>query len=152
MDKEDLRMIFFLLLSHHMPQRLHRTIRVGFRGKNIYLCSRCTGIYPAILSVFVASFFGFNFPAWSILPLLALLPLPSAVDWVTQSCKKRESKNIIRVVTGFLLGISEGLVILLLVKSLFTLFLQALAIVGAYILSILVIALKTKFHKTYFDY
>ena len=152
MDREDLRMIFFLLLSHHMPEKLHRTIRVGFRGRNVYFCARCTGIYSGILSVFVVSFFRFIFPTWLILPLIALLPLPSAVDWVSQSCKKRESRNTIRIVTGFLLGIGEGLVILLLLKGLFILFLQALVIVGAYILSILLIALKTKFYETYFDY
>ena len=152
MDRKDLRMIFFLLLSHHMPERLHRTIRVGFRGKCIHFCARCTGIYPGILSVFVFSFFGFSFPAWSILPLLIVLPFPTAADWVTQSCKKRESRNLVRVVTGFLLGIGYGLILLLLVKGLFILFLESLVIVGAYILVIIIIALKTKFHESYFDF
>ncbi len=151
MNREDWRMLFFLLLSHHMPEKLHRTIRVGFRGRNIYLCARCTGIYSGILSVFVAGFLGFNFPAWLILPLISILPLPPAVDWVTQSCKLRESMNTIRISTGFLLGISEGLVIWLLFKGLFLLFLQALAIAGVYILSFCLIAWKTKFYETYFD-
>lgn len=151
MNKEDWRMVFFLLLSHHMPEKLHRTIRVGFRGRNLYFCARCTGIYSGIVSVFVAWFLGFNFPAWLILPLIALLPIPSAVDWVTQSCKIRESVNAIRIGTGFLLGISEGLIVLVLVSGLFYLFLQALAIVGVYVIAIFVVAWKTKFHESYFE-
>jgi len=151
MKKEDWYMLLFLLLSHHMPEKLHRTIHVSFRGKNVYLCARCTGIYSGILSVFVTWFLGFDFPAWLYLPLLPILPLPSAVDWVMQSCKLRESRNIIRICTGFLLGISEGLVLLMLIKGLFYLFLQGLAIVGVYVLSICLIAWKTKFFDSYFD-
>ena len=152
MNTEDWRMVRFLLLSHHMPEKLHRTIRVGFHGRNVYFCARCTGIYSGILSVFVAWFLGFDFPAWLYLSLVPILPLPSAVDWVTQSCKLRESRNIIRICTGFLLGISEGLVLLMLVRGLFYLFLQGLAIGGVYVLSVCLIAWKTKFFDSYFDY
>ena len=144
-------MLLFLILSHHRPEKLHRSIHISFRNRNIYLCARCTGLYSGILSVFVAWFLGFDFPVWLYLPLLSILPLPSAVDWVTQSCKLRESRNTIRVCTGFLLGISEGLVLLMLVRGLFYLFLQGLAIVGVYVLSICLIAWKTKFLESYFD-
>jgi len=151
MDKEDWHLLLFLLLSHHRPEKLHRTIHVSFRGRNLYLCARCTGIYSGILSLFVAWFLGFDFPAWLYLPLFSILPLPSTVDWLTQSCKLRESRNPIRVSTGYLLGISGGLFLLMLVKGMFYLFLQALAIFGAYIFSIYVIAWKTKFLDSYFD-
>jgi len=151
MDEEDRRLLLFLLLSHHRPEKLHRTIRVNFRGRNVYLCARCTGIYSGILSVFVAWFLGFDFPTWLYLPLFSLLPVPSTVDWITQSCKLRESKNPIRISTGYILGISCGIFFLMLVKGLFYLFLCALAILGAYIFSIYVIAWKTKFLDSYFD-
>ena len=151
MDKEDWHLLLFLLLSHHRPEKLHRTIHVSFRGTDLYLCARCTGIYSGILSLFVAWFLGFDFPAWLYLPLFSILPLPSTVDWLTQSCKLRESRNPIRVSTGYLLGISGGLFLLMLVKGMFYLFLQALAIFGAYIFSIYVIAWKTKFLDSYFD-
>jgi len=151
MDREDRRLLLFLLLSHHRPEKLHRTIRVSFRGRNVYLCARCTGIYSGILSVFVAWFLGFDFPTWLYLPLLSLLPVPSSVDWITQSCKLRESRNPIRISTGYILGISGGIFFLMLVKGMFYLFLYALAILGAYIFSIYVIAWKTKFLDSYFD-
>jgi len=151
MDKEDWHLLSFLLLSHHKPEKLHRTIHVNFRGKNVYLCARCTGKYSGILSVFVAWFLGFNFPTWLYLSLFSILPVPSIVDWVTQSCKLRESRNTIRVCTGYLFGISEGFFLLMLVKGMFPLFPYALAILGAYIFSIYVIAWKTKFLDSYFD-
>lgn len=151
MDKEDRHLLLFLLLSHHRPEKLHRTIHVSFRGRNVYLCARCTGIYSGILSVFVAWFLGFDFPTWLYLPLFSILPISSVVDWVTQSCKLRESRNPIRICTGFLLGIGWGLFFLLLVKGMFNLFLYAIAIFGFYVFSIYIIAWKTKFLDTYFD-
>jgi len=151
MDKKDWHLLLFLLLSHHRPEKLDRTIRVSFRGRNIYLCARCTGKYSGILSVFVAWFLGFDFPIWLYLLLVSILPAPSIVDWITQSCKLRESRNTIRICTGYLLGIGEGLFLLMLVKGMFYLFLYALAILGAYILSIYVIAWKTRFLDSYFD-
>jgi len=151
MDKEDLHLLLFLLLSHHRPEKLHRTIRINFRGRNVYICARCTGVYSGILSVFIAWFLGLNFPTWLYLPLYSILPLPAVVDWITQSCKLRESRNPLRVSTGYLLGISEGLFFLMLVRGMFYLFLWAFAILGAYILSIYVIAWKTSFLDSYLD-
>jgi len=151
MDKEDWHLLLFLLLSHHKPEKLHRTIHVSFRGRNVYLCARCTGKYTGILSVFVTWFLGFNFPGWLYLPLFSILPVPSIVDWIMQSCKLRESRNTIRVCTGYLFGISEGFFLLMLVKGMFSLFPYALAIIGAYVFSIYVIAWKTKFLDSYFD-
>jgi uncharacterized membrane protein len=151
MNKEDRRLLLFLLLSHHRPEQLHRTIRLPLRGRNIYLCARCTGEYSAILILFIAWFLGFEFPAWLFLPLISILPLPSTVDWVTQSCKLRESRNTIRVFTGFLLGITKGLILLMLVKGMFYMLLPAIVICGGYILSICLIAWKTKFFESYFD-
>jgi len=151
MDKEDWNSLLFFLLSHHKPEKLRRTIRMSLRGHNIYLCARCTGIYAGIVSVFVALFLGFTPSSYLYLPLLSILPMISAVDWVTQSCKLRESRNTIRVFSGYLLGIAWGLFFLLLVKGMFLLFLQALAVLGAYILAISLIAWKTNFLDTYFD-
>lgn len=151
MDKEDWHLLLFLLLSHHRPEKLHRTIHVSFRGKKVYLCARCTGKYTGILSVFVTWFLGFNFPIWLYLPLVSILPVPTIVDWVMQSCRLRESKNTIRICTGYLLGIGEALFFLMLIKGMFYLFLCALAIFGAYVFLIYVIAWKTKFLDSYLD-
>lgn len=138
-------MLLFLLLSHNMPENLDKTIHVKFLGRNVYLCARCTGVYSSISIVLVAWFLGFDFPTWSYLPLFSILPIPAAIDWITQSCNLRESRNWIRVCTGSLFGVSQGLFLLMLIKSMFWLFLQALAVVGVYLLSVYIIAWKTKF-------
>lgn len=152
MDKEDRYSLLFFLLSHHKPEKLHRTIHIRLRGRNVYLCARCTGIYTGILSVLVAWFLGFfNLSEWLYLPLFSILPAPSIVDWLTQSCKLRESRNPIRTSTGYLLGISGGLFLLMLIKSMLYLFLQALAVLGGYFFSIYIVAWKTKFLDSYFD-
>ena len=144
-------MVLFLLLSHHMPEKLHRTLHLKIRGKDIYLCARCTGDYSGTIIILIAWLLGFEFPLWLFLPLIATLPISPVIDWVTQSCKLRESRNRIRVLTGFLLGISKGLILLLLIKGLFYMFLQALFVIAIYVLAISIIAWKTKFVYSYFD-
>lgn len=149
MGKQDWRYLLFLLLSHHPPEKLHRTIRVGFGGRNVYLCARCTGRYLSLIGVFVAYFLGLRFPLWLYLPLVSILPMPAAVDWLTQSGKLRESRNSLRLGTGLLLGIMEALILLLAINGILGAFLAAIAIIGVYVFSIVVIVLKTDFLNSY---
>jgi uncharacterized membrane protein len=151
MGKQNWRYLLFLLGSHHHPDRLHRTIRVSFNGKSVYLCSRCTGTGLGIIGVFAANTFGLSFPIGFYLPLISFLPLVAVVDWFAQSAKLRESKNWIRVSSGFLLGISEALFLLLIIKGFLFMFLVGLAIVFAYAFSIYLIAAKTKCLDSYID-
>jgi len=151
MDKKDWHYFLFLLLSHHTPDKLRRTIQISIRGKTVYLCARCTGKYSALLGVFIAWFLGYGFPTWAYFPLFMFLPLPSVVDWFTQSCKLRESTNTIRRFTGFLLGIAEGLVLLTIVNAMLYLFLSALAVFATYDFSIYAIAVKTRCLNSYLD-
>jgi uncharacterized membrane protein len=141
----------FLLLSHHRPEKLHRTIHISVQGKELYLCARCTGVWTGITSSFLAFFLGLGLPQWLYLPLLTVLPAPAMVDWTTQTCKLRESRNAIRVGTGYLLGVGWGLFFLLLVGGMLHLFLFALMILGTYILSVYMIARKTNFLDNYLD-
>ena len=142
--KHDWRYLLFLIGSHHPLDKLHRTIRLSFKGKRSYLCSRCTGTGLGIIGVFVANTFGLGFPIEFYLPLISFLPLVAAIDWFTQSAKLRESNNWIRVSSGFLLGISEALFLLLIIKGFIFLFLAGLVIIFAYACSIYLIAAKTK--------
>ena len=148
-DKRDLHYLIFLMISHHPPGRLHRTIGLGFRGKKVYLCARCTGIYSSITGIFITYIVGFRFPLWVYLPLILFLPIPSVIDWFTQSSKLRESRNSIRVGTGLLLGIPAGLFILLIINGMLFMFLISLIIIGAYVLTIYFIAKKTKCLNSY---
>ena len=144
MGKQDWRYLLFLIVSHHPPERLHRTIHLSFRGKTVYLCSRCTGTGLGIIGVFAANIFGVGFPIGFYLPLISFLPLAATVHWFTQSAKLRESKNGIRICSGFLLGIAEALLLLSIINGFLVTFLIGLAIVFAYAFSIYLIAAKTK--------
>ncbi len=144
MVKQNWRYLLFLIGSHHPPDRLHRTIRLSFKGKRVHLCSRCTGTGLGIIGIFAANAFGFGFPIEFYLPVISFLPLVATVDWFTQSAKLRESNNWIRVSSGFLLGISEALFLLLIIKGFLLMFLVGLVIVFVYAFSIYLIAAKTK--------
>jgi len=101
-DEDDRSSLFFLLLSHHTREELHRTIRLKVMGRDLYLCARCTGI-AAGLAAYALS--GQRVAALLDNPLLLLLlPAPAMIDWVTQTVGLRESNNPLRVATGFLLG------------------------------------------------
>ncbi|MCW3995529.1 MAG: DUF2085 domain-containing protein [Candidatus Bathyarchaeota archaeon] len=151
MAKQNWRYLLFLLTAHHPNEKLDHTIRVGFGGRYIYLCSRCTGIMLAMLIVFVSSAFGLQVPNAFYLPLIAFLPLFAVSDWFTQSAKLRKSNTTIRVTTGLLLGIAEALSIQLLLMGLYFEFLVAFAFAGIYALSVYLIAYKTKCLDAYVD-
>jgi len=94
---------------------------------------------------------GLRLPIEFSLPLIALLPLAAAVDWFTQSAKRRESKNWLRVCSGFLLGTAEALCLLLLFNGFFLHFLLTMGIFSIYALSIYLIAAKTKCLDAYLN-
>ena len=144
MVKRNWRYLLFLLASHHPKEKLNHTIRLGFRGKNVYLCSRCTGVAFGIAAILAANIFGHAFPIALYLPLIGFLPLMAAVDWFTQSAKLRESKTWLRVSSGFFLGNSYALTLLLLIGGFYLQFLFAFGVAAVYALSIYLIASKTK--------
>ena len=139
------------MISHHPPARLHRTICLGFGAKKIHICARCMGIYSSLLGIFITYILGFRFPLGVYIPLILFFPMPSVIDWFTQSSKLRESRNSIRVGTGLLLGISAGLFMLLFINGMLFMFLISLVIMGAYVLMIYSIAKKTKCLDSYLD-
>lgn len=91
------------------------SIKFIWKGKIHYFCARCTGQYLGILLalIFSITFLLFNKPflisgglafvvAW-------LLALPAIIDWSTSKLSLRYTNNIVRGITGFLLG--NGIVI-----------------------------------------
>jgi hypothetical protein len=95
-------------------------------------------------AIFAVKVLGRIFPVAFYLPLIAILPLMAIVDWFTQSAKLRESKTRIRLISGFLLGSSEALALLLLINGFYLQFLFAFGVASIYALSVYLIALKTK--------
>ncbi|PQL93072.1 DUF2085 domain-containing protein [Apibacter adventoris] len=80
---------------HQKPER-----SFFWKGKQFPLCARCTGIYIAFVP-FSFLFIFFDINIWYSILLL----LPAYLDGSTQLFFKRESNNILRVITGFLCGI-----------------------------------------------
>ena len=143
------RYLFFLLIAHHPKTKLDHTIRVGFKQKNIYLCSRCTGVGSGMIAVFAATAFGFGVAQLFYLPLIGVLPLWAVADWFTQSARLRKSNTGMRVASGFLLGIAEALALLLLFRGVFVGFLTAMGLAAVYALTVYLIASKTGCLKSY---
>ena len=85
-----------------------------FFGKEVRLCARCTGYY---FGFFLLQFFNVCLPLDNfykievttqiIVSLLCVVPF--AIDWITQSWRLRDSNNLIRFITGGLLGIGASL-------------------------------------------
>ncbi|MCI4369505.1 MAG: DUF2085 domain-containing protein [Thermoplasmata archaeon] len=102
-----------VLLSHHLPERFDRTLRIDLPGGGIHLCARCTGQlfgFAALIGAFVFLLWTGARPGaleslWVQVPL-ATAPVPAAIDWLTQSARGRNSTNSLRVLTGSLLGAS----------------------------------------------
>jgi uncharacterized membrane protein len=145
------RYLLFLLASHHPEKKLDHTIHVTLGGKSVYFCSRCTGIAFGMIVVFGCSILGLAFPPAFIFPLIGFLPLVAVADWFTQSARLRQSRTWIRVGSGFLLGISEGLGLLLLFTGFFFGFLAAVGMAAIYGLTVYLVALKTKCLQSYLD-
>lgn len=145
------RYLMFLLASHHPKEKLDHTIHIGFGRRNVYLCSRCTGIALGMIMVFGASILSLRFPAALFLPLIGLLPLPAVVDWFTQSARLRHSNTWVRVGSGFLLGISEALAIIFLMEGFFLNFLAAVGFASIYGLTVYTVASKTGCLQSYLD-
>jgi len=141
----------FLLLAHHETKNLHRTIHMRFLGKDYYLCSRCTGKYSGVLAVFVSFLLGLHIPTWLHLLIMAFFPLPSTIDWLTQSIGIRESKNWIRILTGHMLGIAWGLLFLSLIRNMLHLFLYGVLILATYFASIFIFIWKMNTLKLYLN-
>jgi uncharacterized membrane protein len=145
------RYLLFLLAAHHPKEKLDHTIRVNLWGKSVYFCSRCTGIALGMIVVFGCRVFGLLVPAVFYFPLIGLLPMVAVVDWFTQSARLRQSKTWIRVGSGFLLGVSEGLGLLLLFTGFFFGFLAAVGMAAIYGLTVYLVAAKTKCLQGYLD-
>ena len=88
-------------------------ITLSFNGKKIRLCSRCSGTvvgYSLLKFVFFQGFKSFNSLLLNHqLFLCILFAFPTILDWTTQTWDWRESTNNLRLVSGFLLGISAAL-------------------------------------------
>jgi len=125
------------LLSHHAPDRWNRTIPVRLGSRNLHCCARCTGqVLGAIvwLALFLVGGLSGS-PLFSIRTqaVLTLFPLLASGDWVSQSMGRRESSNLLRVLSGALLGFALVNALGLLLTGQLSIFLGQALVAGAYL-------------------
>ncbi|WP_188785466.1 DUF2085 domain-containing protein [Halobellus salinus] len=94
-------------LCHSRPDR-----SLCYQGRYFGLCARCTGMYTAgLLTVLISLLWTFPLSPRLTSFLGGLLILPGGIDGVTQLVGDRESTNLLRILTGLLLGIGIVLMI-----------------------------------------
>ena len=93
-------MSVFDYICHRKPER-----SFFYKGRQFPVCARCTGFYISG----IASIILFNlYPApYSLNTLLIgiILLMPCAIDGFTQLFEYRDSKNLLRLITGLLGGV-----------------------------------------------
>jgi len=101
----------YILLSHHPPNKLDHTIKIEFGMNSIYICARCLGLISGLFfSIAFAKYFNkIILISYPIIYVICLIP--GTLDWIYHNLNKWKSNNIIRISTGFLLGIPIGIVI-----------------------------------------
>jgi uncharacterized membrane protein len=102
-DSERVESLGYLFLAHHSHKNISHTILIQISGKSLRLCARCTGITLGfgLGLLFIRGLLGLftSFPV-----LIAIFPLPGALDWLLQVFRVRESTTPRRIVTGALIG------------------------------------------------
>ena len=98
-----------LVTCHRMPDR-----SFFFKGRQFPLCARCTGIYIGYLSL---PFFTIDLIHLSLLLSIVLI-IPTIIDGLTQAYCKRESNNMLRLITGILSGVGQMSICSIIGKSL----------------------------------
>jgi uncharacterized membrane protein len=100
---------FSLLLSHHPVDQWHLCYRFRLAGRELAVCARCLGIFPAMALTFLVGHLSGRWPAWAEWVVLMFPPLPALLDWATSTVVGRPGrKNWIRLVTGIGLGVGIG--------------------------------------------
>ena len=100
-----------LLLSHHPPEHLHRTVVLGWGRHRVRLCARCLGVaIGAVAAAAAAAVAGPPaFSPWLVACCALAAAAGALVDFHGQMMRRWESTNARRLVTGAAFG--AGLVV-----------------------------------------
>jgi uncharacterized membrane protein len=107
------------LISHHPPSLFGHCVRLSFRGRSVYFCSRCTGIYGGLaIGVGVMALAGINLgttweETWLWFLIALALGFSTVTDWVSQRLTSRKTTNFVRISTGLLSGFGLAIVFIL---------------------------------------
>ncbi len=110
------------ILSHHLAKEYFKCYKIRLFKKYLRICSRCLGVYLGIFFGFlICNKFSFEKEITYILVLF--LPVFALIDWHITEITNYKSKNLIRTLSGFLLGIAYSLGLLAFIKNFPDLFL-----------------------------
>lgn len=112
---DDVKDGIHMLLSHHPPSLYGHCLRVSFRGRSVYFCARCTGIYGGlILGIAGIALLGVALqPTWLWFLISVALGFTTIIDWMSQRLTPRKTTNLVRASTGFMSGLALAIVFLL---------------------------------------
>jgi len=103
------------ILSHHESNEFYKCYFLKIKNTKLYLCSRCFGIYLGIVMGLAAIWFMFLESVWFLFIILA--PIPALMDWTVTEFSNKKGYNVIRTITGFLLGIAYAIAVFLLITE-----------------------------------
>ena len=101
--RPDIREVKKRWLSHHGPLEEDRCVVIEAAGKRFLVCARCLGVSVGLMVGIVLG--------WLLVPTLSIvlvLPLPAFVDWTLYMVGVSKGRNLIRVLTGTLLGLGHA--------------------------------------------
>ena len=108
----DFREGLHMLLSHHPPSMFGHCLRVSIRGRSIYLCGRCSGIYGGLglglIFLFVSQVR--LTPEWFWFFVSVALGFTTVIDWMSQRLTPRKTTNFVRASTGFFSGLALAII------------------------------------------
>jgi uncharacterized membrane protein len=106
--KKPVLSLWHLLLSHHRAGDLHHCYHLRFRKKNLYLCSRCLGLYPTLaVTLALSGFLTVSFE-WACHAMFLMCGV-TLVDWAVVRLRFWKGNNYVRTTTGAIAGAGLGL-------------------------------------------
>jgi uncharacterized membrane protein len=118
--RDEIRESMHIMVSHHPPSLHGHCLRVAFRGRSIYFCGRCSGIYgglglgiPLLILLDGITQYSLFRPKWIWFLFALALGMTTVVDWVTQRMTPRKTTVRIRALTGLGSGLALAIVFIL---------------------------------------
>jgi uncharacterized membrane protein len=106
-QKKDIEYKLEFVSCHRIPER-----SFFYKEQQFPICARCTGIYIGYIAVIVFATFRTHFSVlWSF-----GLAIPMFIDGITQAYFRRESTNVLRLITGLMFGVGISSLIAILAK------------------------------------
>jgi uncharacterized membrane protein len=104
-----------MLLSHHPPSMYGHCLRLTFRGRSLYFCARCTGMYGGLaIGIVALLLLPITLePSWLWFLVALAIGFSTVIDWMSQRLTPRKTTNFVRATTGFMSGLSLAIIFLL---------------------------------------